>query len=129
MENRPLILAIDDEESMLKLLRTSLPLEGYDIVTASDGVSALELLEESKPDLVILDIMMPGLDGFQVLNLIRQRSSVPVIMLTAKDEEIYLQRALVAGADDYVRKPFNIQILIARIKAKLRRVGGSSPTT
>ena len=84
MKKRPVILAVDDEEPILKLLHVNLSLEGYDIVTASNGTSALALMKEHGPDLVILDIMMPGLDGFQVLDLIRQRSNVPVIMLTAK---------------------------------------------
>ena len=81
----------------------------------------LALLEDCKPDLVILDVMMPRPDGFQVLELIRQRSNVPVIMLTAKGELTSLQKALVIGADDYVRKPFHAVKLLARIKAKLRR--------
>ena len=121
MERHPVILAVDDEETMLKLLRVNLTVEGYSIVTASNGISALELLEEYEPDLVILDIMMPGLDGFQVLDLIRQRSNVPVIMLTARSEETTLRDALVLGADDYVRKPFSVLELTARIRAKIRR--------
>ena len=121
MEKHPVILVVDDEEPMLKLLRANLSVEGYQVVTTSNGMSALDLLEEYKPDLIILDIMMPGQDGFQVLDLIRQRSSVPVIMLTAKCEMTSLQRALLAGADDYVVKPFSILVLTARIRAKLRR--------
>lgn len=121
MEKRPLILAVDDQELVLKLLRVNLSLEGYHVVTASNGMSALELLEEYEPELVILDIMMPGLDGFQVLDLIRQRCNVPVIMLTAKREETTLRDALVLGADDYVTKPFSILELAARVRAKLRR--------
>ena len=123
MEKRPLILAVDDQESILKLLRVNLTVEGCRVITASDGSSALELLEEHKPDLVLLDIMMPGLDGFQTLDLIRERTNVPVIMLTAIDEVTSLQRTLVAGADDYVTKPFSILELVARIRAKLRRTG------
>ena len=121
MENRPVILAVDDEETMLKLLRVNLPLDGYGVITASDGVSALELLEKHQPDMVILDIMMPGLNGFQVLDLIRQRSNVPVIMLTARGDVTTVRDTLALGADDYVRKPFSILELTARIKAKLRR--------
>lgn len=122
MEKRPLILAVDDQESILKLLRVNLSVDGYSVVTVSNGASVLELLEEYKPNLIILDIMMPGLDGFQVLDLVRQRSNIPVIMLTAKDEVLSLKQALVAGADDYVTKPFSILELTARIRAKLRRV-------
>jgi len=121
MEKRPLIMAVDDEESILKLLRCNLSVEGCRVITASDGSSALELLEEHKPDLVLLDIMMPGLDGFQTLDLIRERTNVPVIMLTAIDEVTSLRQTLVAGADDYVTKPFSILELTARIRAKLRR--------
>jgi len=123
MEKHPLILVVDDEESILKLLRVNLGRDGYELVTASNGESALELLQERRPDLVILDIMMPGLDGFQVLGLIRQRSNVPVIMLTARGERTTLRDALVLGADDYVTKPFSMSVLAARIKAKLRRAG------
>jgi len=123
MERQQLILAVDDEESILKLLRVNLGRDGYELVTASNGESALELLQERRPDLVLLDIMMPGLDGFQVLGLIRQRSNVPVIMLTARSERTTLRDALVLGADDYVTKPFSMSVLAARIKAKLRRAG------
>ena len=123
MEKRPIILVVDDEETMLKLLRVNLSLDGYDVITASNGVSALELLEERPPDLIILDIMMPGLDGFQVLDIIRERCNVPVIMLTARGEVTTLKDALVLGADDYVRKPFSVLELTARIRAKLRRAG------
>ena len=121
MERRQLILAVDDEEPILKLLRVNLALDGFEVVTASSGSSALELLQEHGPDLVILDIMMPDLDGFQVLELMRQRSNVPVIMLTARGERTTLRDALVLGADDYVTKPFSMQVLAARIRAKLRR--------
>jgi len=121
MEKRQLILVVDDEEPILKLLRVNLSKEGYDVATAADGESALALVEKQRPDLVLLDIMMPGLDGLQVLNLIRQRSDIPVIMLTARQEVTMLGDAITLGADDYVRKPFSIPELKARIKAKLRR--------
>ena len=123
MEKRPIILAVDDEETMLKLLRINLPVDGYRVITASNGTSALELLEEYEPDLVLLDIMMPGLDGFRVLDLIRQRSGIPVIMLTARADVTTVRDTLALGADDYVRKPFSILELTARIRAKLRRAG------
>jgi len=123
MKNHPNIMVVDDNQEMLRMLKRTLELEGYDVATAADGSSALALLEEWKPDLVILDIMMPGLDGFQVLDLIRQRSNIPVIMLTARREVTTLRDALALGADDYVRKPFATRELVARVRAKLRRAG------
>lgn len=121
METQQLILAVDDEESILKLLRVNLALDGYEVVTASNGELALELLDEHRPDLVLLDIMMPDLNGFQVLELIRLHSNIPVIILTARGEKETIRDALGLGADDYVAKPFSIQVLKARIQAKLRR--------
>jgi len=121
MKNCPSIMVVDDDQEMLRILKRTLELEGYDVAIAADGSSALALLEEWKPDLVILDIIMPGMDGFQVLDLIRQRSSIPVIMLTARREVTTLHDALALGADDYVRKPFATRELVARVRAKLRR--------
>ena len=123
MRKHMCIMVVDDEQAILRLLKRTLEPEGYGVVLADNGRSALTLLEEHWPDLVILDIMMPGLDGFQVLDFIRQRSSVPVIMLTARGEVTTLRDALSLGADDYVRKPFRTQELLARIRAKLRRAG------
>lgn len=116
-------MVVDDEQEILRLLKRTLESEGYGVVLAADGRSALAHLEEHKPDLVILDIMMPGLDGFQTLDLIRQRSNVPVIMLTARCEVTTVRDTLSLGADDYVRKPFHTRELLARIRAKLRRTG------
>lgn len=121
MKRNKLILAVDDDEELLNILSRILDMEGYDIVTATDGISAMTLLEEREPDLVILDIIMPGYSGFQILPLIRQRSDVPIIMLTAMGEVATLRDAVVLGADDYVRKPFRTRELLARIRAKLRR--------
>ncbi len=121
MKKHTYIMVVDDEQAILRLLSRTLEPEGYGVVVADNGRSALELLEEHKPDLVILDIMMPGLNGFQVLDLIRQRSNIPVIMLTARREVTTLRDALALGADDYVRKPFATRELVARIRAKLRR--------
>ena len=121
MDDRQLIMIVDDDQEMLRLLNRTLELEGFDAIVVADGDSALTLLEEINPDLVILDIMMPGLDGFQTLELIREQSNVPVIMLTARHEIESLQRALFLGADDYISKPFSIRALKARILAKLRR--------
>ena len=123
MKKYPYIMAVDDEQAVLRLLSRTLEPEGYGVILADNGRSALELLEEHTPDLIILDIMMPGLDGFQVLGLIRQRFSVPVVMLTAKREVNTARDALNLGADDYIRKPFCKGELLARIRAKLRRAG------
>lgn len=121
MKKRPNIMVVDDDQEMLRMLERILELEGYSVTKAADGDSALALIEDCKPELVILDIMMPGLDGYQVLDSIRQRSDVPVVMLTAKCEVNSLMRALVLGADDYVKKPFRPPELVARIHAKIRR--------
>ena len=121
MKKHSNIMVVDDEQTILRLLSRTLEPEGYGVIVADNGETALTLLEEHTPDLVILDIMMPGLDGLQVLNLIRQRSSVPVIMLTARREVTTVRDALLLGADDYVRKPLHPQELLARIRAKLRR--------
>jgi len=123
MKERPYIMVVDDDQEMLMMVSRILELKGYDVATAADGKSALALIEERRPDLVLLDIMMPEPDGFQVLRLIRQRSNVPVIMLTARQEVTVLDDAITLGADDYVRKPFSTRELVARIKAKLRRTG------
>lgn len=121
MKKRPTIMVVDDDAAIVKMLERILRLEGYDVITAGDGKAALLLLEKAKPDLVILDIMMPGLDGVQVLQLMRERSNVPVIMLTARDEDFSIKQTLELGADDYVKKPFRTPVLLARIQAKLRR--------
>ena len=121
MKKRPCIMVVDDEQVILKLLSRTLEPEGYSVVVAENGGVALELLDKHEPDLVILDIMMPGLDGFQVLGLIRQRSNIPVIMLTARREVTAVSDSLTVGADDYIRKPFHTRELLARIRAKLRR--------
>lgn len=121
MEKRKSILIVDDDRDILEMVKLALELEGCDVVTAADGETGLALMEKYIPNLVILDVMMPGLDGFQVLDIIRQRSDVPVIMLTARCEIPVMGKALILGADDYVRKPFSMRELLARIQAKLRR--------
>ena len=121
MKSHQLILVVDDDQEMLRMLNRTLELEGFGVATAADGKSALTLLREQEPDLVILDIVMPEMDGFQVLDLIRQRYNIPVIMLSARCEVTTLRDALVLGADDYVRKPFHTRVLLARVRAKLRR--------
>ena len=121
MKAKGLILVVDDDQGVLRLLSRSLKSEGYDVATAENGRVAMDLLARQEPALVILDIMMPELDGFQTLNLIRKQSNVPVIMLTGRGEVTVLQDTLALGADDYVRKPFSTSELMARIRAKLRR--------
>jgi len=121
MKKHSCIMVVDDEQAILRLLKRTLEPEGYGVIVADNGESALALLDEHKPDLVILDVMMPGLNGFQVLDMIRQRSNIPVIMLTAKREVNTVRDTLFLGADDYVKKPFHSGELLARIRAKLRR--------
>ena len=127
MNNRACIMAVDDDPGVLRVLKRILEPEGYEVVLANDGSSALALLDERQPDLVLLDIMMPGLDGFLVRDSIRERLDVPVIMLTARCDPESLVKTLKTGADDYVRKPFSAAVLLARIRAKLRRCR-ASPT-
>jgi DNA-binding response OmpR family regulator len=114
-------MMIDDEPEMLQLLVRTFEMEGYETILAADGVSAMALLRDCKPDLIILDIMMPEPDGYIVLKRIRQSYDIPVIMLTAKREATSLEKALALGADDYVKKPFRPLELVARVRAKLRR--------
>jgi DNA-binding response OmpR family regulator len=117
-------LVVDDEQYILDMLKCTLEDEGYNVDIAADGNSALTLLAERKPDLVLLDIRMPDLNGYEALELIRQQSDVPVIMLTGVLEPISVKQSMELGADDYVRKPFGILELLARIQAKLRRARG-----
>lgn len=119
------VLVVDDEESILKLVTSYLHPEGYEVYTAMDGPSGLQAARAYKPDLIVLDIMLPGMDGIEVLNQLRRESDVYVIMLTAKTEETDKVIGLSVGADDYVTKPFSPRELVARIKAALRRLGGS----
>ena len=121
MKKHQSIMVIDDDPNILQLLRRTLEVEGYDAILAADGASAMMILRNCKPDLIILDIMMPGPDGYMVLEDIRQSYNIPVIMLTAKRDVTSLQKALALGADDYVKKPFRPKELMARIRAKLRR--------
>lgn len=121
VERTKSILVIDDEPMMLQLLKRVLESEGYGVRLAADGAFGMALYREKKPDIVLLDIMMPGPDGFQVLESIRQDDGVPVIMITGKHDVDSLQKALTLGADDYVRKPFSPLELMARVRSKLRR--------
>lgn len=121
MPTKPKILAVDDEQLYRHLVKVNLESEGYEVLTASNGEECLEMVSNKHPDLVILDIMMPRLDGFATLDRIRQFSEVPVIMLTGKNEEQDRVHGLNSGADDYVAKPFSATELIARVRAVMRR--------
>ena len=116
------LLIVEDEPTLLETLKYNLERQGYEVVTASDGVQALSTAREEKPDLVILDVMLPGLDGFEVCRILRQEMSLPILMLTAKDEEVDKIVGLEVGADDYLTKPFSMRELLARVRAHLRRV-------
>ncbi|MFZ5883080.1 MAG: response regulator transcription factor [Chloroflexota bacterium] len=116
------ILVIDDEPSITKLVSAYLKPEGYEVFTASDGNAGLKAARAFKPDLIILDIMLPGMDGIELLSRLRRESDVYVIMLTAKTEETDKIVGLTVGADDYVTKPFSPRELVARVKAALRRI-------
>ncbi len=120
------ILVVDDDKNICELLRLYLEKEGFTPVIANDGEAALTRYDVEKPDLLILDIMMPKLDGWQVCREIRKKSEVPIIMLTAKGETFDKVLGLELGADDYVVKPFDAKEIVARIKAVLRRTGGQS---
>ncbi len=115
------ILVIDDEPSIVKLVEAYLKPEGYEVLTASDGVSGLKAARAFKPDLLILDVMLPGMDGIELLSRLRRESEVYVILLTARTEETDKIVGLTVGADDYVTKPFSPRELTARVKAALRR--------
>lgn len=118
----PKILIVDDEQSILNLITAYLKPEGYEVKTATDGRQALLLFRSFQPDLVVLDIMLPGLDGLELLRHLRQESNVYVILLTAKNEEMDKLIGLAVGADDYLTKPFSPRELVARMKAALRRL-------
>lgn len=116
------ILVVDDEVSLQETVAYSLKKEGYIVEIAGDGNKGLELARSSKPDLIILDVMLPGMDGFEVCRTLRHETNIPVLMLTARDDEIDRVVGLEVGADDYLVKPFSMRELIARVKALLRRV-------
>lgn len=122
MTSEPLLLVVDDEVGVLRLMKLELSAQGFRVVTASDGEEALRIAEEQRPDAVVLDIMMPGISGLEVMRRLRERTNVPVILVTAKDKDSDKIRGLELGADDYVVKPFNPDELGARIRAVLRRM-------
>lgn len=125
------VLLVDDEEPLRASLSFSLVQEGYKVMTAGDGLSALEMVKQKVPDIIILDLMLPGMDGMELCWRIRAFSDVPILILTAKDHDADKVWGLKAGADDYLTKPFNTRELIARIEAILRRCSRSpnSPQT
>lgn len=121
MENKK-ILVVDDEKPISDIIKFNLVKEGYNVVCAFDGDEALKMVYQVNPDLIILDVMLPKLDGFQVCRKVRESFSMPIIMLTAKEEEVDKVLGLELGADDYITKPFGMRELIARVKANLRRL-------
>jgi two-component system OmpR family response regulator len=115
------ILIVEDDVNLLRTLEYNLRREGYEVLTATDGTKALDTASSEKPGLVVLDIMLPGLNGFEVCRILRKQTTVPILMLTARDEEVDKIVGLEIGADDYMTKPFSMRELLARIKAMLRR--------
>jgi DNA-binding response OmpR family regulator len=115
------ILVVDDEPTLVATLRYNLEREGYQVITASDGDVGLTLARSDRPDLIILDLMLPAIDGFEVCRLLRREMTVPILMLTAKADEVDKVVGLELGADDYVTKPFSMRELLARVRALLRR--------
>ena len=120
MENK--ILVVDDEKPIVEILKMNLIKSGYRVIEAYDGIEAVNKALSEEPDLILLDVMLPGQDGFSVCKKIRATSSVPIIMLTARDEEVDKILGLELGADDYMTKPFGVRELMARVKANLRRL-------
>ena len=121
MSDRRRILVVDDEPQITRVLRTSLSSQGYDIRVANDGETALEILKDWSPDLVITDLSMPRMDGLELCRRLRARSQMPILVLSVKGEERTKVQALDAGADDYVTKPFGMNELLARVRANFRR--------
>lgn len=116
------VLVVEDEPTLRETLVYNLSRQGYEVSTAADGLTALDVARQERPDVVILDIMLPGLDGFEVCRVLRQETNVPILMLTARDDEVDKIVGLEVGADDYMTKPFSMRELMARVKALLRRV-------
>ncbi len=115
------VLIVEDDRTLLEVLQYNLAREGYDVLTAADGAAGLEAARSDKPDLVILDVMLPKMDGYEVCRILRRETTVPIMMLTAKTEETDRVVGLEVGADDYVTKPFSMRELMARVRAMLRR--------
>ena len=123
------ILVVDDEALLVKGIRFNLQNEGYDVITGSDGLEAVRLVQEHNPDLLVLDVMMPNMDGMTACSKIREFSDIPIILLTAKTDDMDKLMGFDHGADDYLTKPFNILELKARIRALLRRAGAAERKT
>ncbi len=125
------VLVVDDEPTLLQALTYNLRKEGYEVVTASDGVQALAVARSAKPDLIVLDVMLPGMSGVEVCRTLRGETTVPILMLTARSDETDRVLGLDMGADDYIVKPVGLRELLARIKAMLRRaqMGASAPSS
>jgi DNA-binding response OmpR family regulator len=115
------ILVVDDEPTLVATVKYNLEREGYQVVTAADGESGLSVARAERPDLILLDLMLPGLDGFEVCRILRREMTAPILMLTAKTQEVDKVVGLELGADDYVTKPFSMRELLARVRALLRR--------
>lgn len=128
MSTEPLVMAVDDEAGILRLIKLELSTQGFRVVTAGSGEEALRTAEEQRPDIALLDIVMPEMTGLEVMRRLRERSTIPVILLTAKGSEGDKVRGLELGADDYLAKPFSPDELSARVRAVLRRTVGSSST-
>ena len=125
MKDKPYILLVDDDPNISRLVQLYLEKEGFEVKTADRGDDALSEFRKLPPDLMLLDVMLPGMDGWQVLKAVRKTSSIPIIMLTAKDETFDKVLGLELGADDYITKPFDSKELVARVKAVLRRTQGA----
>ena len=127
MKDHRRILVVDDEPQITRVLRTTLSAQGYDLRVANDGETALEILKDWTPDLIITDLSMPQMDGLELTRQVRAHSTLPIIVLSVRGEERTKVRALDAGADDYVTKPFGMNELLARVRANLRRVPDAEP--
>ncbi|MBM3127725.1 MAG: response regulator transcription factor [Chloroflexi bacterium] len=121
------ILVVDDDKTLVRLLREALSKADYDVITASNGIDALQELYAKQPDLILLDVMMPRMDGWETAQRVRQMSAVPIVMLTAKDEESDKLKGFAAGVDDYVTKPFSFAEIVARVGAVLHRARQAPP--
>ena len=122
-----LILVVDDELRMRRFIRMNLELEGYQVIEAENGIQALDQIRQFNPDLAIMDVMMPEMDGFETLRLLREISTMPVILLTVRNDEEDITRGLSLGADDYITKPFSPRVLTSRVGAVLRRAHWPAP--